>query len=328
MSWHEKKVPVPISHHLAAISQAFFVHDAKVGAAAVVVMLVSSPVYALSGLVASVVARLVAVRLGANRNLVASGLLELNGWFAGLAAATFWSPSLGLLLVACLAGVLTAAAALILDRVLATWDLPLLVAPYVLAFLVLWPALSSLTDASWLSKAAWEVLPPTSSTFELVIIGGVRGLGQIFFCPNPFVGVGLAIGVMLVDWRVGAAMVGASVAGVAAGYVYGAPLWQIEQGLFGFSAALTTAAAFKRYRGFGYGAALASIVVGPLVEMAAIKLAGALGVYALSSGYVVLIWALVLVSPTKAAASSNLPKPPPKSLWAGSVAAGGRHTSY
>lgn len=295
-----------IKHHLAAISQTFFLNHWLAGAGALVALLAFSPVHAIAGLVASVLTRHLATRMSANQVLIKSGLLELNGWYAGIAAATLWAPSLGLIVVVCLAATLTAVAAVILERLLATWDLPLLVAPYVLAFFLLWPALSSLDGATWLSAATWETLPKASSTLELILISGMRGLGQIFFCPDPYLGLALAIAVSLHNWKIGLAMIAASIAGVAVGFAYGAPLWQVEQGLFGFASALTAAAALKHYKGFNYGVVAASIVIGPLVEIGAIKLANAMGVYALSGGYVAMLWAFILLSPTKAAAPTSL----------------------
>ncbi len=278
---------------LAAIGQTFFVYDPWVGLAAILVLAVAAPHLALAGMLTSVIARVTAERAGASRAFLDTGLTELNGWFLGLACATFFAvgPSLAVSLL--LGGVLVSGISIVMYRVLAAWDVPLVIGPYVPAFWLLW---SALTTFAWGKVAVLPVVPPPpASPLLLVLLGGLRGVGQIFFLPNAVVGVGLAVAASIADRRLGVAMVGASVAAVGMGYLVGTPAWQVETGLAGFTAALMAAAAVRRFAGIGWAAVIITVVAIPFLEAAALKLAGAVGVHALSAPYVWLVWTFALV---------------------------------
>jgi urea transporter len=107
--------------------------------------------------------------------------------------------------------------------------------------------------------------------------------------------VGLAIAASIADRRLGVAMVGASIAAVGMGYLAGTPAWQVETGLAGFTAALIAAAALRRFAGIGMAAVAITIVTIPFLEAAALRLAGAVGVHALSAPYVWLVWTFALL---------------------------------
>lgn len=291
------------ARHLAAISLTFFIYNAWAGLLGVAIVAAASPYLALAGLTASVVARVVADRAGAPRAFLDTGLIELNGWFVGLACGTFYAFGLGWCVAVVLGGTLVAALSIAMHRVLATWDVPLLVGPYVPAFWVVWSALSAL---SW-TKAA--ELPHFShapaSALWLVVLGGLRGMGQIFFLPNAAVGVALAVVASIGDRRLGPAMLFASIASVAVGYAVGTPDWQVEQGLAGFTPALLAAAYVRSFAGIGWVGVLVGVVLGPFLEAAALRLAGAVGVHALSATYVGLVWTFALIRPVRESAAAR-----------------------
>jgi urea transporter len=282
-----------VIRHLAAIGQTFFVYDAWVGLAAVVVLAVAAPQLAVAGMIASVIARVTAECAGVSSTFLDTGLVELNGWFLGLACATFFAvgPSLAVSLV--LGGVLVSGLSIVMYRLLAAWEIPLVIGPYVPAFWLLW---SALTTFAWNKVAVLPTVPPApTSPLLVILLGGLRGVGQIFFLPNAAVGVGLAIAASIADRRLGVAMVGASIAAVGMGYLAGTPAWQVETGLAGFTAALIAAAALRRFAGIGMAAVAITIVTIPFLEAAALRLAGAVGVHALSAPYVWLVWTFALL---------------------------------
>jgi len=82
------------------------------------------------------------------------------------------------------------------------------------------------------------------------------------------------------------------------------PLWQVETGLAGFTAALVAAAARCRFAGIGWIAVTITVVTIPFVEAGALKIASAVGVHALSAPYVALIWIFALLRPAADPASS------------------------
>ena len=282
-----------VVRHLAAIGQTFFVYDPWVGLAAIVVLAVAAPHLAVAGMVTSVIARITAERAGVSSTFLDTGLAELNGWFLGLACATFFAVGPSLAVSVALGGVLVSGLSIVMYRVLAAWDIPLIIGPYVPAFWLLW---SALTTFAWGKVAVLPTVPPApASPLLVILLGGLRGVGQIFFLPNAAVGVGLAVAASIADRRLGVAMVGVSIAAVGVGYLAGTPAWQVETGLAGFTAALIAAAAVRRFAGIGLAAVVITIVTIPFLEVAALRLAGVLGVHALSAPYVSLVWIFALL---------------------------------
>ena len=144
------------------------------------------------------VARLVAVRAGAPRDFLASGLVELNGWFLGVAIGTFFASGRGSRSQWCWVGPWPPVSRSRCVGCSATWDVPLMVGPYMPAFWILAYALPAFP---WFHAGALPI--PTyepASRALLVLIGGLRGLGEIFFLPDARVGVGLAIAASIADW--------------------------------------------------------------------------------------------------------------------------------
>jgi urea transporter len=285
--------------HLCAISQTFFVSNPWTALASIAVLGIAAPRLAVAALVTSILARWAGESMGAAWTFLATGLIELNGWFLGLACATFFGAGPSLAVIVLVSGPLVAAFSIAMQRVLATWGVPLLVGPYVPVFWLLWSGLSGLP---WVNAAALPAaLPPPDSPLVVVLLGGLRGVGQIFFLPDARVGVALALAASIADWRIGPAMIAASVASVGIGYLGGAPLWQVEQGLAGFIPALVAAAALQRFVGIGGVAVGVAIAAAPFIEMAAVRLAGVLGLYTLSAPYIGLVWLLALLRPVRQA---------------------------
>ena len=290
--------------HVAAIGQTFFVDSPRVGVAAIAALAAVAPRLAASGLAVSVIARVVAGRAGAPRDFLATGLVELNGWFLGLAIATFFAPGLGFAVALVAGGPMVAAAAIVLRRVFATWDVPMFVAPYLPAFWLLFAALAALPWASPADLAA-AVPPPAGSPALAIALGGLRGLGEIFFVPDARLGAALAVAVTLGDRRIGISMVAASTAAVAIGHLAGLPAWQIEQGLAGFTPALVAAAALCGFAGLGRTAVAVAVASGALVEAGVLRLTAGVGLYALSTSYLVFVWVFALLRPVRDAAADR-----------------------
>jgi len=290
--------------HVAAVGQTFFVENPRVGLAAIAALAIVAPRLAASGLAVSVVARVVAARAGAPRDFLATGLVELNGWFLGLAIATLFAPGPGFAVALAAGGPLVAAAAIVMRRVFATWDVPLFVGPYLPAF---WLLFAGLTAFSWAAPAdlAAAAPPPAGSPAMAIALGGLRGLGEIFFVPDARLGAALAAAVTLGDRRTGITMIAASTTAVAIGHLAGAPAWQVEQGLAGFTPALVAAAALCGFAGLGWAAVAIAIVGGAFVEAGALRLAAAFGLHALSASYLWFVWVFALLRPVRDAAADR-----------------------
>ena len=295
-----------IVRHLCAISQTFFVASPWTGLAAVGVLALAAPRLAAAALVSSILARWAGARAGASRAFLDTGLIELNGWFLGLACGTFFEFGPGLLVAVLAGALLVAATSIAMQRVLAVWDVPLLVGPYVPVFWLLWSAMAALP---WAGVAAPPAAPPPpDSPLLLILLGGLRGVGQISFIPDARVGLALALAASIGDWRIGPAMIGASVAAVGIGYVAATPLWQVDYGLAGFAPAMVAAAALCRFVGMGWIAVGIAVVTSAMFEAAAVRLAGQVGLYALSTTYIGFVWMFALVRPVRQAAT-------PRAKW-------------
>jgi urea transporter len=302
MADYLKRARQLLIRHLCAIGQTFFVSNPWTGLAGIAILAVASPRLALAGFFLSVLARSTAERLRAAKTLLDTGIIELNGWFLGLACASYFDVGPGLVVAVLIGGPLVATFAIVLQRVLATWDVPLILGPYLPAFWLLWSALSRLP---WVHGTALPLMPPPESGILLVLLGGLRGVGQIFFLPDARAGVAIALAASIADWRIGPVMIAASVASVGIGYLAAVPLWQTELGLAGFTPALVAAAAFSRFAGLGPVAVGVAVIAGPLLEIAAIRLAGAAGLYALSAPYVGFVWLFALLRPVRQAADAR-----------------------
>src|SRR5262244_316958 len=286
-----------VVRHLSAIGQALFAYNPWVGLAGIIILAVVAPHLAVTGLLLSVVARLVASAVGASPAFLATGLVELNGWFLGLACGTFFAVGPGLAASILLGGIVISPISIAMHRVLSAWDVPLVIGPYIPVFWMLW---SGLTATSWTRAAVLPTVPPApASPVLLVLLGGLRGVGQIFFLPNAAAGVALAVAASIADVYLGAAMIAASIAAVGVGYLAGLPLWQVETGLAGFSAALVAAAARCRFAGVGWIAVIITVITVPFLEATALKIASTVGIHALSAPYVALIWIFALLRPTQ-----------------------------
>src|SRR5262249_52688043 len=132
--------------HISAVGQTFFLYNPSVGLAAIAALAVAAPRLAASGLAVSAAARLVAAPAGAPGDLPATGLVELSGWFLGLAIAAYFAPGPGVAVALAAGGPLVAAAAIVMRRLLATWDVPMFVGPYLPAF---WLVFAALTAFPW-----------------------------------------------------------------------------------------------------------------------------------------------------------------------------------
>ncbi len=279
---------------LKAIAQTFFLDDYRIGLASVLALAAFAPQLALSGLVVAVASRLCAERLAVGANLVRSGAVTLNGWFTGLAIGAFFAPGLGLALALAVAVPLAIASTVVCERLLSPWQLPLLVAPYIPAFTVVWLSFSGLP---WIAVADAQVLRPAGNPFELLGLGTLRSIGQIFFTQDARLGALLLVVLAVRKPRLGLAMLASAAGAETLAWLIGLPTWQIEQGLHGFAPALMAAAWITGFKGLRWPALVGTIVASPFVESGVLRVSANLGMFGLSTSYLVLVWALLLLRP-------------------------------
>ncbi len=270
-----------------------FASDWKVGLGLALGLLLVSPGHALAGALGLVCAHVGAKLARTPADLVRAGLGELNGWFAGIAVFSCFAGTVPIILLTIAVGGLSGVGVALVKRVLAPWDLPVLVAGYLAPVWVAFAALGGVYGRALPEVSALSELGPLAAWSQ----GALRGLGEIFFVPDARLGLVFLAALAWTFRRQALFAAGAAVLGVAVADLAGAPAWFTQQGLGAFVPALVAAAAAKRCQGFGWGLVAAAVVLGPFVEWAAISVAGRLGLPALSIGYLGFVWIAVCVKP-------------------------------
>lgn len=246
-----------------------------------------------------------AVLLGADRSRVSAGLFGFNGALVAVALLYFLDPDILAWGYVVLAAACTTIIMAALLNFLGTWNIPVLTAPFVFTTL-----LFVLACARFGRLYSTEILPtaglPKAATVEGVVTastlveGLFNGIAQVFFQGNAITGLFFVVG-LLISSRVagGVALLG-SLVGLFVAWGMGAAEPAIRSGAFGFNCVLTAIA-------FGSGsfvlnAASAAYgilaVVTTAVVFAAMSAAlEPLGMPALTSPFVLVVWLFLLASP-------------------------------
>lgn len=217
----------------------------------------ASPAVAVCGVLGLFGATVAAVLLRMDRNALQSGLFGYNGCLAGLGAATFlvgaadWSA--GVLVISALLGALTAVLNLSLGNFLVpTFRTP----PFTLAFNVVnWTFVLAAAKFSRFQQAPFlepTLFPadsgafseewPCCSEFGWVLNSALVSVGQIFLCESSLSGALIIAGVIFCSRILALSLYGGALAGVLIALTLGAPVVEVEKGLWGYDASLGAAA--------------------------------------------------------------------------------------
>ena len=248
---------------------------------------------------------LTAILLGVDRSKVRAGLFGFNGTLVAIALLYFLEPGILAMIYVMLAAVFTTIVMAALTNFLATWKIPALTAPFVITTL-----LFILASARFGHLHTTDVLPtaglPKAAIVEGIVTastvgeGLLKGIAQVFFQDNAITGVFFAVG-LLISSRVAcvAAFLG-SLVGLLVAWGMGAAEPAIRAGAFGFNSVLTAIA-------LGSGFFVLNIASAAYATLAAITTAVVfaavsaalepLGMPALTSPFVLVVWAFLLASP-------------------------------
>jgi urea transporter len=133
-----KTIKQHLVDYLRAISQAFFLDDARFGFALLILLLWINPPALISALIASISAYAYSVQVRTPRILKAYGIITINGFFLGLALAHFFVGSVYLYFFVILAALGVAFVVKAAQEVLQHWKLTPLIAPYILVVWTAW----------------------------------------------------------------------------------------------------------------------------------------------------------------------------------------------
>lgn len=292
--------------HLRHLGQTFFIADARIGLLLVVAVALVSPLSALGGVAGAVLARAAADRLHARQELIFAGLFEINGFFYGLCVTVFVPDPLRAVLLLILGAMLVAGLTIVCGRILRTWNLPVLVLPYLLAMWmvyamrVYWPV----AGGQALVPTVLDLHPDWLDPFAHVAFGAVAGVGQVFYQYSLVVGLVIIAGVTAIRPRAGWALAWGSAVASGIALAMGATHADVAFGYFGFNGALL-AVALTEYRQVAPLPRVIAVAILGVVTVAVAALFYRVGLISSALPYVLLVWGVGLVAPSQTVAPSQ-----------------------
>lgn len=290
---------------LRGIGQVMLQNNSYTGAIFLLGIFWNSRLFGLAALVGTVASTAAAMAVGAARTQIREGLFGFNGALVAIALLTFLQPDAlawGYVILAAVCSTVLMAA---LMRALSVWKAPALTAPFVLTAL-----LFLLACARFGRLHATGVLPtaglPKAASVEGVVTGATvlqglfNGLGQVFFQGSVVTGVCFAVGLLANSRKAFAAALLGSFIGLLMGWGMGAAEPALRAGAFGFNPALTAIA----LGGVFFAVDRFSLTYAAIATLAtAVVFAGVsaalepLGMPALTSPFVLVVWLCVLAGP-------------------------------
>lgn len=256
-------------------------------------------------LLGTVVSTASAILLGADRASVRAGLFGFNGALVGIALLYFLEPNILTWGYVVLAAAFTTVFMAALVRFLGTWDIPALTAPFVcttLLFVLAFARFGQLHSGNALPTAGFPKATVIEGAVNVSTFtdGLLNGVAQVFLQQNTITGLFFVIG-LLVSSRIagGAALLGSLVGAIVA-WGLGAAEPALRAGLFGFNSVLT-AIVFGSALFAGNAASVAygmlAVVTTTIVSAAMSAALEPLGMPALTSPFVVVVWLFLLARP-------------------------------
>lgn len=301
----EKFGPVRfIDAALRGAGQVVFQDHPLTGLIILTALLWGSPLVGAGSVIGLSVATATAMALRVDGTEIRRGLYGYNGLLVGAGITTFlvMTPLTWLVLVLGAASSILVGAAL--TRILATWHLPPLTAPFVLTTILVLLcayAFTGLPIAGMAPPAFPEAARASgaASLPDLVRLGQstLKGIGQIFLIGNAVTGALILVALAVSSLRVALLAVMGAATGLVVALVCGAPASMIEAGLYSFSPALTAIAlgsVFVKPTGHAARVAFIAAVATVFVQAGMTVALAPLGVPPLTGPFVVATWCFLL----------------------------------
>ena len=251
----------------------------------------NSVLYGFAVLVGAAASTATAELLGVARASVRAGLFGFNGSLVAIALLYFLEPNLLAWCYVVLAAACTTVVMAAFLNLLSTWKIPALTARF-----------GRLISTDVLPTAG---LPKAATvegivTFSTVIEGVFNGVAQVFFQGNAMTGVFFVAGLLISSRLASVAALLGSLVGLLVAWGMGAAEPAIRAGAFGFNSALTAIALGSSF----FVLSTASVAYGTLAVVATAIMFAAmsaalepLGMPALTSPFVLVVWLFLLASP-------------------------------
>jgi len=206
------------------------------------------PQVSIAGLVAVIVATLVAQWLHVDRTALNSGLYGYNAYLVGLALATFLAPGTLLWAYVVLGGAVSVVAMLGIANAVKAWEMSAFTFPFVLTTWILLLATYGFAGLTSSALPAGRVVTPfepyatAGLTFGGFVQGVFHGISQIFLKGNIVSALLLLAGLAVNSVAAAAFAFGGAIVAVITAHILGAESELITGGLLGFSPILTAIA--------------------------------------------------------------------------------------
>lgn len=290
---------------LRGVGQVMLQNNSYAGLLFLIGIFYNSALFGFAVLVGTVASTVTAMLLGVKRSNVREGLFGFNGALVAVALLYFLQPDLLAWCYVIIASACTTVVMAALLNVLDTWKVPALTAPFVfttLCFVLACARFGRLHSTHLLPTAG---LPKAATvegivTMSTVAYGLFSGVAQVFFQANVITGILFTIGLLISSRAACVAALCGSLMGLLAAWGLGAAEPAIRAGAFGFNSVLTAIALgsvfFVRDVASTVYTALAVVVTA--VVFAAVSAAlEPIGIPALTSPFVIVVWLFLLASP-------------------------------
>ncbi len=289
---------------LRGIGQVMLQNNSYTGLIFLAGIFYNSAILGWAALLGGIASTATAMLLGAERSRINAGLFGFNGVLVGIALLYFLEPNIltwGYVVIAAACSTVIMSALL---NLLSTWSIPALTAPFVITTLLFILACARLGRLQ-----TTDILPtaglPSAATVEGVVTastlteGLFNGVAQVFFQGNLVTGIFFVVGLLVSSRLAFSAALFGSLLGMLVAWGMGADEVAIRSGAFGFNSVLTAIvfAGFAVTNVASTTYATLAVVTTAVVFAALSAALEPLGMPALTSPFVLVVWLFLLASP-------------------------------
>jgi urea transporter len=279
---------------LKGIGQIFLQENSYTGLFFLAGIFYNSVHLGLATLVGTIASTATAILFKQKPAQVSAGLFGFNGALTGLAIVHFLPPDVTTWIIAILASACSTIFMIAMVRLLDTWKLPTLTAPFVfttLIFLLIYARFGKFQMPT--AETSTEGLV----TVATIVEGIFNGIAQVCFQDNAVTGALFALGLMISSRRAGAMALLGSFLGLLVAWGMGVAEPAMRSGVFGFSPVLTAVALGSTFLAFNTASFISTVLATILTVFVSVGISAAfepLGLPGLTLPFVVVVWIFIL----------------------------------
>lgn len=241
------QLPILADSVLRGMGQVMFQNNSYTGLLFLVGIASNSLLFASAALVGTFTATLTARLMGADQELVRTGMFGFNGALTAIVLLYFLAPAVLTWVCVLLASVCSTVLMAAMLSMFKVWRLPALTAPFVFTSLVFFLATARFGRLLTTGKLPTAGLPVQADVEGVVSMstmaeGLFSGIGQVFFQGSVLSGVLFALGLLIASRRAFVAACLGSLVGLLVAWLMGTAEPAIRAGAFGFNSVLVAIA--------------------------------------------------------------------------------------